>query len=85
MIISWSRISASLKTGGFDSMTLEITPSIVRAMRPDLSSAASVATRASQWRRELPEQVGMILRLAAEVSFATGETVEDVIRRAKAG
>ena len=59
----------------------EITPAIIRAMRPDLSSPQAVATTATRWRRcqNMHRDTILALALADKLSKLTGAPVEDVI------
>jgi hypothetical protein len=59
----------------------KITPAIVRALSPPGTRPAVIATKATRWRRELPEHVGLALRLADEVAGHTGESAEAVLAR----
>lgn len=60
----------------------EITPNIVRALRPDIATnARAVAKQADRWRGKCPEWLALALRIAHERAADTGEPIEGVIAR----
>lgn len=63
-------------------MPFEITPAIVRALRPDISEAAAAVT-SSRWRKgvKLRPETAMAIGMAHELAERTGEDVVAVIER----